>query len=197
MTLTTRTDAWQLFFQLDLNPMFGAGFKSFWVGDRMRQIWANFPGIVQAHNGYIETYLEGGFVGLLVLTILMLSGLRNIKRHLVAGDDFAPVRLTFWVVALFYNFSEAAFTQLSLLWIVTLLVLMESPGQTIAATNLRLGIPAGTTHPVTSRWQRRVGRFQTGPGKQPVIGTRTVPRSTDPVHSRRLGESWRDLPVTK
>jgi O-antigen ligase len=125
MTLTTRTDAWQLFFVLDVNPWIGAGFKSFWAGERMTRIWRDFPGIVQAHNGYIETYLEGGVIGLGFLAMMLLWGLQKMKQHLAEGEDFARVRLTFLIVTLFYNFSEAAFTQLSLLWIVTLLVVTE------------------------------------------------------------------------
>jgi exopolysaccharide production protein ExoQ len=152
MTLTTRTDAWQLFLVLDLNPVIGAGFKSFWAGDRMTRIWMDFPGIVQAHNGYIETYLEGGFLGLMFLAYMLLSGLRRIKRHLIDGDDFARVRLTFLVIVLLYNFSEAAFTQLSLLWIVTLLVVAEGTPMSRASD------AAQPTHvdrsaPV-SRWHR-------------------------------------------
>jgi O-antigen ligase len=154
MTLTTRTDAWQLFLSMDLNPMVGAGFKSFWAGDRMAQIWRDFPGIVQAHNGYIETYLEGGFLGLLFLTILLFSSFRNIKRQLVAGEEYGRLRLAFWVVAIIYNFSEAAFSQLSLLWIVTLLVMTEVP-QPIdgAAPKVVTDTGAATRSRVVSPWR--------------------------------------------
>jgi exopolysaccharide production protein ExoQ len=156
MTLTTRTDAWELFFQLDINPIVGAGFKSFWAGDRMTEIWRDFPGIVQAHNGYIETYLEGGLLGLLVLAALLVAGFRKIKRGLLAGDRFAGVRLTFWAITLFYNFSEAAFTQLSLLWIVTLLVIMEAPPMASAAAESTVTAPV-LAAAGRERW-RRPGR---------------------------------------
>jgi O-antigen ligase len=127
MTLTTRTDAWDLFLHLGINPVFGAGFKSFWEGDRMVRIWRDFPGIVQAHNGYIETYLEGGVVGLIFLSVMLYSGFCGIKARLAEGEAFGRLGLTFWIVTLIYNFSEAAFTQLSLLWIVTLLVVIAVP----------------------------------------------------------------------
>lgn len=194
MTLTTRTDAWELFFKLDLNPMIGAGFKSFWAGDRMRQIWVDFPGIVQAHNGYIETYLEGGFVGLFVLAALLFAGLRNIKRHLLAGDDFARVRLTFWVVTLFYNFSEAAFTQLSLLWIVTLLVLIEGPTPGVATAGVGIVARFGATPAVVSPWQRRARSLPVGTDKSPGVWSRSVPSlpSVDAARATRLSsEAWR------
>ena len=127
MTLTSRTSIWEVVLDQGVSPVFGAGFKSFWMGDRMARLWVKFPGIIQAHNGYIETYLEGGAVGVLLLGGVLLAGLRKIKRGLVAGERFAPLRLAFWFVVVLYNFSEAAFTQLSLLWIVTLLVIIEGP----------------------------------------------------------------------
>jgi O-antigen ligase len=147
MTLTTRTDAWQLFFQLGTNPLVGAGFKSFWAGDRMARIWVDFPGIVQAHNGYIETYLEGGFVGLALLAAMLLFGLQGIKQGVCRGDSFARLRLAFFGVTLFYNFSEAAFTQLSLLWLVTLLVVTEAPALVPAKGMAELRSPGSRTHP--------------------------------------------------
>ena len=57
MTLTGRTAIWDSVLQKVSNPLFGAGFESFWLGDRLKSMWAEFyfkPN--QAHNGYIEVY---------------------------------------------------------------------------------------------------------------------------------------------
>jgi O-antigen ligase len=153
MTLTTRTDAWQLFLSIDLNPLIGAGFKSFWAGERMARIWQDFPGIVQAHNGYIETYLEGGVLGLTFLAILMLAAFRAIKRSLVAGDDYARIRLAFWFVAVAYNFTEAAYTQLSLLWIVTLLIVTEGCEVAVAVSATKDVPPLDRPIRIQSPWR--------------------------------------------
>ena len=166
MTLTTRTDAWQLFMVLDINPFFGAGFKSFWAGERMATIWRDFPGIVQAHNGYIETYLEGGIAGLICLGALLVSGLRSIKRQILTGDSYARVRWTFLVITLFYNFSEAAFTQLSLLWIVTLLVVTDEG-------------PKGVPHVAVAAARRPLdpaAHFRIDRPASPRIGRARVPK---------------------
>jgi exopolysaccharide production protein ExoQ len=125
MGLTNRTEAWDVLLNQDVSPIIGAGFKSFWSGARMERIWIDFPGIIQAHNGYINLYLEGGIIGLLLLAAVLLSALFKIKRLAVAGDDFALVRLTFWIIALLYNYSEASFTQIGLLWTLTLLVVTD------------------------------------------------------------------------
>jgi O-antigen ligase len=172
MTLTTRTVAWDMVLQMDLNPLLGAGFKSFWAGERMIRIWQQFPGIVQAHNGYIEVYLQGGFMALLLLTGMMWSGFRKIKQRVVAGDDFARVRLTFWLIALIYNFSEAAFTHLSMLWIVTLFIIAEAPAMVAAEA------------PVSIR-RRAVGPLE--PGNIHGGPSGLTPRRPRPATPRPIG----------
>lgn len=155
MGLTERTNAWDFLLAQDINAWVGAGFKSFWTGDRMRRVWLEFPGIVQAHNGYVDKYLEGGALGLLFLAGMMFAGFRNIKRHLVDGEDFARVRLTFWIMVLFYNLSEAAFSAMSLLWFVTLVVTIEGSHLASPASEpLRVQLnPARATEPVPSPWR--------------------------------------------
>jgi len=127
MTFTTRTSAWSLVLSQEVNPLVGAGFKSFWTGDRMARLWQDLPGIVQAHNGYVETFLNGGILGLLLVVAILLAAFRRIKPQVASGDAYGRARMAFWTVALFYNFSEAAFNQMSLLWFVTVLIVAEVP----------------------------------------------------------------------
>ena len=145
MDLTTRTEAWDLLLAADINHLVGAGFKSFWAGERMIELWKVLPNIIQSHNGYVETYLNGGLFGLGLLAVMLLTGFGRLKRELVRGSEFARVRFTFWVIVLFYNFSEAAFNQLSLLWCVTLLVIAETPvpmtSEQTAAAARRVAVP--------------------------------------------------------
>jgi O-antigen ligase len=134
MTLTTRTGAWEVLLNADVSPLFGAGFKSFWAGERMTRMWnAIGAHIVQAHNGYIEVYLECGAVGVALLVVMLLAGFRRIKTPLIQGDSYARLRLTLWLLVLFYNFSEASFTQIGILWCLTLLVIAEGTTPLLAA----------------------------------------------------------------
>jgi exopolysaccharide production protein ExoQ len=151
MTLTSRTGAWDIVLASDINPLVGAGFKSFWAGERMVKLWIVLPHIVQAHNGYVETYLNGGIIGVTLLVVMLIVGFYKIKKHLVTGDDFSRMRLALWVIALFYNFSEAAFNQLSLLWCVTLLVIVEGPARLQAATAAAAAVVPARV-PRVSRW---------------------------------------------
>ena len=134
MTLTTRTGAWEILLNADVSPLFGAGFKSFWAGERMARMWTAIGAhILQAHNGYIEVYLECGAVGVALLVVMLLAGFRKIKTPFIQGDSYARLRLTLWLIVLFYNFSEASFTQIGILWCLTLLVVAEGLTPLLAA----------------------------------------------------------------
>jgi hypothetical protein len=66
-----------------INPIFGAGYGGFWLGERLDRFWAMYPTSppIQAHNGYIEVYLNLGLIGLILIASVLLSGLRTIQRR--------------------------------------------------------------------------------------------------------------------
>jgi O-antigen ligase len=128
-TLTGRTDVWDLLLRHQSNTLLGAGFNSFWSGETLRKIWETVPGIVQAHNGYLDTYLNGGILGVGFLLAWLWSASRNIKSALIEDTDYARVRLAFLCIAVIYNWTEAAFNKNGLLWMVLLLVTMTQPGR--------------------------------------------------------------------
>ncbi len=134
MTLTTRTGAWDFVLSQDINPLLGAGFKTFWAGDRMVRLWRELGDIVQAHNGYIETYLEGGMIAVILLSGMLISAFRRIKHRVREGDPFARLCFAFIVITLVYNFTEAAFTQRSLLWIATLAAIAAPKSTSVEQT---------------------------------------------------------------
>jgi hypothetical protein len=82
-TLTDRTEVWELALRLQPNPILGAGFESFWLGQRLEDLWSKFWGKPnQAHNGYIETYLNLGLIGLVILFAPILATFRKISWDL-------------------------------------------------------------------------------------------------------------------
>jgi len=52
---TGRTAIWKTVIPMAPNPIFGAGFESFWLGPRLDRLWSAFPAFHpnEAHNGYI------------------------------------------------------------------------------------------------------------------------------------------------
>lgn len=124
-TLTGRTDIWRLVLKMRENPVVGTGFESFWLGNRADKMWALYyfhP--TQAHNGYIEVYLELGWVGILVLASIIMTGYRSALGALRTNPDAGRIRMTFIAVALVYNVTEAGFRMMTLTWIFFLLSAM-------------------------------------------------------------------------
>jgi exopolysaccharide production protein ExoQ len=140
LTLTTRTEVWPMLIAQSESVLVGAGFNSFWTGERLAVINAKL-GIIQAHNGYLETYLNGGVVGVVLLLILLFAAAQAIKISLASGSDFARIRLMFLVIVVVYNFSEAFFNKQSILWFVQLLVTIEYPRPRRAGAAERTGAP--------------------------------------------------------
>jgi O-antigen ligase len=120
MTFTGRTDVWRELLNLHTDPFFGTGFMSFWDdANYQSQLpeWVAFS----AHNGYLEVYLAGGFLGIAALTVMLLHTGYRINRALATGTNYAVVRFAIFCVALLANFSESNFacmTPLGLLFLV-------------------------------------------------------------------------------
>jgi O-antigen ligase len=126
--LTERTDIWQVLLSFNTNPIFGVGFWSFWTGARQEEAWKQIgEKINQAHNGYLEQYLNLGYIGVAFIVIIMLSGLLKIRRHLSFDQPAGMLRLSFLVTAILYNVTEAAFYGLNNMWMLLLLACIDGP----------------------------------------------------------------------
>ena len=128
MTFTGRTDLWKDLLNEPINPLMGTGYQSFWLGERAETFWEKYyfhPN--QAHNGYIETYLNGGFLGVACLAGLLIATGAAVKRDLIRGIDFARVQFAALIIALFYNWTEAVFNRMSLVWFILLLAAVNMP----------------------------------------------------------------------
>jgi O-antigen ligase len=134
-TLTDRTLLWHEVLKIPINPVFGTGFESFWLGDRLKKLWDTYwwhP--IQAHNGYLETYLNLGLVGLALIAGLIVSTFKKSSRMLLHNFEFARFRLGFLAVFVFYNWTEAAIKALHPVWFVFYLIAMDYPKPQVETT---------------------------------------------------------------
>jgi O-antigen ligase len=128
-SLTSRVDLWDVVNKQASNPLLGAGFMSFWAGDRMVAIWAALgPGINQAHNGYLEQYVNLGYVGVFFIVAIMAAALFNIRRHLETDPAAALLRVSFLVAAALYNYTEASFYGINNMWVLLLIASIDVQG---------------------------------------------------------------------
>jgi O-antigen ligase len=126
-TLTGRTAVWELVVKYVPSAIFGAGFESFWLGERLNSILRILPGLNQAHNGYIEIYLNLGWVGVFLLAMILVVGFHKIVIVAVKRDAAVGMLLmAYFLVAVVYNLTEAGFKMMSPVWIMLLLSIVAS-----------------------------------------------------------------------
>lgn len=124
-TLTGRTTIWNAVLSTHTNPLVGTGYEIFWLGPRLQTVWRRTGfAINEAHNGYLEVYLNLGLIGLAILGLFLASSYRSICKRLSPFCSFASLSLALWTVLLFYNVTEAAFKG-QLMWVVFLITAIE------------------------------------------------------------------------
>ena len=87
------------------------------------------PGINQAHNGYLEQYLNLGYIGVAFIAVIILSGLLKVRRHLSVDPAAGMLRLCFIVTAVLFNSTEASFYGVNNMWLLLLVGCLELPPQ--------------------------------------------------------------------
>jgi O-antigen ligase len=120
MTFTGRTDVWRELINVHTDPVFGTGFMSFWDDEHYREVLPNWIAF-SAHNGYLEVYLAGGFLGVGALALMLIGTGARVNQALATGGNYAVVRFAIFCAALLANFSESNFacmTPLGLLFLV-------------------------------------------------------------------------------
>lgn len=123
-TLTGRTEIWRQLLNVNVSPLVGTGFESFWVGERLRKVWAMgglLNGLNEAHNGYLEVFLNLGWIGVVVLAVLIVTGYRNVVVAFRRDQESARLGLAFLVAMVVYSLTEAGFRMMSPIWIAFLL----------------------------------------------------------------------------
>jgi exopolysaccharide production protein ExoQ len=130
-TLTDRTLIWTWVVKLVPNIWVGAGYGSFWLGQRLDLMVQNVTHTwvpYQAHNGYLDIFANLGWVGVALLGVVIVHGyLRSIRlwrgRH-PAGD----LMLAYFVVGVVSNITEASFFRnMFPIWLVFMLAITVPP----------------------------------------------------------------------
>jgi exopolysaccharide production protein ExoQ len=146
-TLTDRTAIWAFVLSMHTNPLIGTGYQTFWLGPRLQWFWtmAHLGHLNEAHNGYLETYLELGLIGDGLLILFLISSYRHACQKLRSNAMLAIFGMAAWMIFVFYNMSEAA-TDGGLLFMLLLLGTLRIPFS-VSRRVRSLGTPQQDTHP--------------------------------------------------
>jgi len=128
-TFTGRTIIWY-FTQSEIaqRPILGWGYQSFWLVPGSPSIDA--PGWVKmmpnSHNGYYDTMLEMGHVGLAFLLVFIVATLDAIGRMADRSPARARLVLSLALYFIFHNFLESLWMRgFEFLWVMFLFVVAE------------------------------------------------------------------------
>jgi O-antigen ligase len=107
------------------------------MGQRMQRLWnLHWWKPTQAHNGYLETYLNQGLLGVTVLAIVLFGTFWSIRHALLTDFKVGRLRLAYFVAILLYNYSDYTFTAPHLIYFVFFLIAMEYRPAAAASVSL-------------------------------------------------------------
>jgi O-antigen ligase len=131
--LSGRTNIWKACLATAGNPVIGTGFESFWnangskVAQHLRNYW-HIENLVSAHNGYIEVYLDLGWIGVCLIALILITGYRRACRVCRLDLGLGSLFLAYVVTAAMYSITEAGFRTLTPMWIFLLLAVVGASG---------------------------------------------------------------------
>ena len=130
-TFTGRTLIWDFaWYEIERRRLLGWGYQSFWLvgpdAPSIVEAWGWIKDMPNAHNGYYDTMLEMGYVGLAFLIIFIIATLHAVGR--VADRDPARARLVLSLALyiILYNYLESLWMRgFEFLWVVFVILAAE------------------------------------------------------------------------
>ncbi len=114
VTLTGRVPLWKALLLIGWKqPLLGYGFGAFWLGSgqmmpiEIALMRLRFPWAGHAHNGFIDTWLEVGLIGLLLIVMIIFLGLGRSLIKLLRS----PTHVQSWFSLLFLHISFCIISQ--------------------------------------------------------------------------------------
>lgn len=134
--LTGRTEIWAAVIPAVPNSIVGAGFESFWISPCAENFyrklvgWWHPEGLNEAHDGYIEVYLNLGWIGVCLISLVLITGYRRAVAAFRVNPSIGGLMLAYIIAAAVYSITEAGFRMLDPIWIFLLLAVVSASGVT-------------------------------------------------------------------
>jgi exopolysaccharide production protein ExoQ len=155
-TFSGRTLIWSALLPTVTNPLIGTGFDSYWNSPNVLQFqqtlnslgWYHAEGLNEAHDGYLEVYLNLGWIGVSLLALVLVTGYWRACKAFKREHDMGSLLLAYILSGLIYNITEAGFRTLGASWIFILL-------SVIGASAINAGLISSA--PIKRRVKRSYG----------------------------------------
>jgi exopolysaccharide production protein ExoQ len=112
ITMTDRTHIWGGMYDVARGSFFGGiGFGGFWIGREANIAWnATMTwALGQGHSGYVDTFLQTGTIGLVLILGVIISTFRKLIGSAADDVDYLAFRLTLLLTIVFINITETTF----------------------------------------------------------------------------------------
>jgi exopolysaccharide production protein ExoQ len=134
--LSGRTFMWAAMLPAVSNPMIGVGFDSFWTSPNAAIFhhnldllhWWHAEQINEAHNGYIEVYLNLGWIGVGLIGLILTTGYWRACKAFRRDPVHGSLMLAYIIAGSIYGITEAGFRTLNPMWIFILLAVVSTGG---------------------------------------------------------------------
>jgi exopolysaccharide production protein ExoQ len=142
--MSGRKEIWSIFLRFQDHPILGTGFESFWLGERRERVTEAFSGWEgggsgATHNGYLETYLTLGLIGIVILIGLIIATFWKIRAELFRNFEWGRYRLGFFAGVLLLNWCEQAFNSFNPTWFVFYIIATDYPRAPLATAQPSVG----------------------------------------------------------
>jgi O-antigen ligase len=144
LTFTGRTTIWTYAIIAGMDhSMLGAGYRAFWTPEGASYVYARIWAVIgNGHNGYLDVWLELGFIGLGLFLVMFFTGIGRAYRRMIRSDDivglFYPLIM---IYSLIYSFTEKFLLEQSeLTWVLIMITLIYLTPRRAPAVN-RSAVP--------------------------------------------------------
>ena len=168
-SMSGRTEIWASVIPMVPNSIVGAGFESFWISPSMEIFHRKlldlgwYPPLVkhfnEAHNGYIEVYLNSGWIGVCLIALILISGYRRALKVFHRDPELGSLFLAYVGTGAIYSITEAGFRMLNPSWIFLLIAI-------VSASGVNAGLFGGGKHEVPASRSRRADFHELMPERE-------------------------------
>ena len=128
MTFSGRTTIWGYAIYAGMeHSMLGAGYRAFWTPEGASYVYARIWDVIgNGHNGYLDVWLELGFVGVGLFLLMFLTGISRAYSRLIRSEDIAGLFYPLILIyAMIYSFTEKFLLEQSeLTWMLVMVTVI-------------------------------------------------------------------------
>lgn len=131
--LSGRTEIWAAVIPAVPNALIGAGYESFWMNpENVSKFaqglvgWYHPERLNEAHNGFIEVYANLGWVGVCLISCILINGYSRGVAAFRKNPSVGGLMLAYIIISSVYSVTEAGFRSPDPMWIFLLLAIVSS-----------------------------------------------------------------------